>query len=68
MDGDGDVEILIGSDGLFVWDMSGAYGEGSSDWPFYRHDIQRTGLGLRILVFGDGFESGDTSTWSRTVP
>jgi hypothetical protein len=43
IDQDGDVEIIIGSHGLFVWDLPGSYTKRGMEWPFYRHDIQRTG-------------------------
>ena len=43
IDLDGDVEILVGSDGIFVWDLPGAFAADSGEWPSYRHDNRRTG-------------------------
>ena len=44
VDLDGDIEILLGTNGLFIWDLPGAYSTHTLEWPHYRHDIARTGL------------------------
>jgi len=40
---DGGVDVVIGSRGIYVWNLPGAYSEEAMEWPFYRHDIRRTG-------------------------
>lgn len=43
IDQDGDVEVLIGSNGLFIWDLTGSFDRNSTEWPLYRDDNRRTG-------------------------
>jgi len=45
-----------------VWESLGSYGSDSSS---YSIQGQRYST---INIFGDDFESGDTSAWSSTVP
>ncbi len=42
VDQDGDAELVMGGEGMFVWDLDGAY-SGDNDWPEFRHDSARTG-------------------------
>jgi hypothetical protein len=46
IDGDCDVEILVGSQGgvLYVWDLPAPYYPSLMPWPTARHDFQRTGF------------------------
>ncbi len=55
----------VGSDGIgnfvVVWES-----DGSSDSDDSNYSIQ--GQRYRLKIFEDGFESGDTSAWSNTLP
>lgn len=46
IDGDCDVEILVGSQAgvLYVWDLPAPYYPSLMPWPTARHDFQRTGF------------------------
>jgi subtilisin family serine protease len=40
---------------------------GTAGWDYlYGHGLVRAREALELLIFADGFESGDTSTWSAT--
>ncbi len=63
IDQDGDVEILVGSDGVFIWDLPGAFTRGSAEWSTYRDDNRRTGTygpkaGLVLL-----FDTSGSMSW-----
>ncbi|MGB5400218.1 MAG: hypothetical protein WBO71_08385, partial [Thermoanaerobaculia bacterium] len=55
--------VAVGADGDFVvvWDSGGSFGTDNSS-----RSIQ--GQRFSVSIFSDGFESGDTSVWSNTVP
>ncbi|MHA1579095.1 MAG: hypothetical protein ACTSUQ_05665 [Candidatus Freyarchaeota archaeon] len=46
VDGDGKVEVVVGSWDHYVWALnySGAYDPSFFPWPMFRHDERRTGL------------------------
>ena len=46
IDGDGDVEVMVGSDDgyVYTWDLEGAYDEEEIPWPMYAHDASHTGV------------------------
>jgi len=43
VDQDGDTDVLVGSHGMFIWSLAGTFTAAAAEWPFYRHDVQRTG-------------------------
>jgi hypothetical protein len=60
---DGGVDVVIGSHGIYVWSLPGAYSEQAMEWPFYRHDLRRTGTygpksGVVLL-----FDSSGSMSW-----
>jgi len=59
----GGTSVSIGADQSFVvvWDSDGSYGTDASG-----KSIQ--GQRFETYIFYDGFESGDTSAWSNSVP
>jgi FG-GAP-like repeat/von Willebrand factor type A domain len=64
IDGDGDVEVVMASEGLFVWDLPVPFGSASMEWPLYRHDNRRTGTygpktGIVLLL-----DSSGSMSWS----
>lgn len=57
-----DVKSTGNGDFLFAW--TGRYASAGDDLSFT--SIQ--GLATVPVIFGDGFESGDTTLWSKTLP
>ncbi len=55
------VGVAPGGDFVVVWD---SYGSSGSDTDSFSAQGQR----FSPMIFADGFESGDTSAWSATVP
>jgi hypothetical protein len=43
VDLDGNVDLVIGSNGVYVWRLPAPYTNGPLDWLMFRHDNQRTG-------------------------
>jgi Zn-dependent metalloprotease len=43
VDGDGNVDVVIGARGVFVWKLNGMFTTGPGDWQAFRHDQLRTG-------------------------
>ncbi len=52
----------MAADGDFVvaWESEGSGGDDTSGYSIQRSPV--------ALIFTDGFESGDTTAWSSTVP
>jgi len=73
LDGDGSNELVVATfdHGLDVFTVPGS-GTNCVLWPTARGGPLRTGSAnapwLRPPLFSDGFESGDSSAWSTTVP
>ena len=73
LDGDGQLEVFVQTfdHGLDVFTVPGS-GTNCLLWPTARGGPLRTGAPngpwLHPPVFADGFESGDASAWSTTVP
>jgi hypothetical protein len=73
IDGDGLYELVAATWNGFVyaWDTPGQALPGRADWPMRNVNERNTGVfgdpGANE-IFWDGFESGDTSAWSLTVP
>ena len=72
IDGDGLFELVAATwDGwVYAWDTSGSALPGRADWPMRNVNARNTGVfgDHPGEIFWDGFESGDTSMWSLTVP
>jgi len=73
IDGDGLFELVAATwDGwVYAWDTSGSALPGRADWPMRNVNARNTGVfgdSGADEIFWDGFESGDTSMWSLTVP
>ncbi len=76
VDGDGDLEVVIGSatdtslttGSLLAWDFGGGVTQRALAWPMFRHSADNRGFLTPGQIFADGFESGDTTTWSSTTP
>jgi hypothetical protein len=45
VDGDGDIEVAIGTRGgvVYLWDEAGAFNGDRIEWPMFRHDLHQTG-------------------------
>ncbi|MDH3522856.1 MAG: hypothetical protein OES32_04655 [Acidobacteriota bacterium] len=56
------IDILTSGDLVAVWPSQGSLGDDDDNWS-----VQVRRFLLR-QIFADGFESGDTSAWSGTVP
>ena len=56
------IDILTSGDLVAVWPSQGSLGDDQDDWS-----VQVRRFLLR-QIFADGFESGDTTAWSATVP
>jgi hypothetical protein len=73
LDGDGQLEIFVQTfdHGMDVFTVPGSAAN-CLMWPTARGGPLRTGQPsgpwLRTPLFGDGFESGDSSAWSSAVP
>jgi hypothetical protein len=73
LDGDGQLEVFVQTfdHGLDVFTVAGS-GTNCVLWPTARGGPLRTGApngpSLHAPVFADGFEAGDSSAWSTTVP
>ena len=73
IDGDGLFELVAATwDGwVYAWDTPGKALSGRADWPLRNVNERNTGVfgdhGAGE-TFWDGFESGDTSAWSASVP
>ena len=57
--GDGTGNTLDGASSVAV------YGSGS---VYLSGQVSKNAFMIETLIFADGFESGDTSAWSNTVP
>jgi hypothetical protein len=57
------VAIAPEGDFVVVWRSFGSYGADNSGWSIWG---QRYSTGAEV-VFSDGFESGDTTSWSGSV-
>lgn len=75
LDGDGDVEVVVGSadstgsvGAIYAWDFPGTASPAALPWPMFRANASNQANASTIPVFTDGFESGDTSRWSASVP
>jgi len=75
IDGDGDLELLAaGADSppsagaIYAWDFSAADTEAARPWPVFRGTVDNRACIDNGSAFADGFESGDVSAWSSTVP
>jgi len=73
IDGDGLFELVAATwDGwVYAWDTPGEALPGRADWPMRNVNARNTGVfgdSGADEIFWDGFESGDTSMWSLTVP
>jgi hypothetical protein len=46
IDGDGDIEVVVGSDDnkVYIWDCFGTYDSNNIEWGMFHHDINHTGL------------------------
>lgn len=72
LDGDGDLEVVAAGYAVFnqapgaiwAWDFNKVGAR--APWPVFRAGQEN--LGTLPPFFTDGFESGDTSAWSLTVP
>jgi len=80
LDQDDTVEVLIGSDGLFVWDLAGSWERSSPEWPFYREDNPRSGAygpmaGVALLMdtsgsmswLADGSQAGPGEDFKKRI-
>ncbi len=70
IDSDADYEVVVGTiaSGVVAYDLPGSAGARIL-WGTGRGSLLRTGCAPRsAAIFGDGFESGDATAWSATVP
>ncbi len=76
VDGDGDLEVVIGSTTnvtlttgqLYAWDFEGANTPKALAWPMFRNSADNRAVLEPGEIFADGFESGDTAGWSSASP
>lgn len=72
IDADGLLEIVAATwDGwIYAWDTNGHAAEKPSQWRMRGVNARNTGVygDLDDLLFRGGFESGQTSAWTNTVP
>jgi hypothetical protein len=52
---------------IHAWDFSKT-GSPSAPWPTFRRSSDNNAINAPPPLFADGFESGNTSAWSSTVP
>ena len=69
LDADADLEVVVGTvaSGAVAFDLPGT-ASARVLWGTGRGSYLRTGVAVSGAIFADGFESGDTSGWSQTVP
>ncbi len=70
VDGDGDLEVVVGgaesgggTGAIYAWDLDGADVPAALAWPMFRHGAENQATLAGAVIFADGFESGDTSSW-----
>jgi len=70
MDGDGLLELVYAFDNgdVHVHQLATPHRKVTAFWPQYLHDPAHTSFCPGTTIFRNGFESGDTSVWSATVP
>lgn len=75
VDGDGDLELVVGgfwetppdtTGALYVWDFD-ASASGRLEWPMFRRSADSNASIDLGLIFCDGFESGDFTGWTSTT-
>ena len=69
LDGDPDLELVLNTAhaGFVAYDLPATAGARVL-WGTGRGNFRRNGSLLGRQIFTDGFESGDTSSWSRGNP
>ena len=69
LDSDPDLEIVLNTahSGFVAYDLPGTAGARVL-WSTGRGGYRRAGVAERGLIFTDGFESGDTTAWTNTIP
>ncbi len=77
IDGDGDLEVVVGGGttppqgppgAIYAWDFAAPDGEDAPPWPTFRRRTDNWASHPWPSIFTDGFESGDTSSWSQSIP
>ena len=63
VDGDGHTDVIVGSNGIFVWSLPGTFDRTGAEWPTYRHDNRRTGAYLPKAGVVLLFDTSGSMSW-----